>query len=198
MSALYAVIGVLSALVARQRTGQGTYLDVAMSDGVTAALTGFIGLMGDEQVAPPQAEPAYDIFTCADGTALTLSIAHEDSYWQRLCDELGLAEHRNLTRPERVARRNELHGQIAAKIAAEPRSHWASRLEAADQMWGPATRLEDLPNDPQVIARGLLERLARADGQEQWVVRQPVKFSAWANSPLTPAPQLDEHRDEGF
>ena len=197
-SALYTVIGVLSALLARHRTGQGTYVDIAMSDSVTAAMTAFLGLMGDNEIAPPQAEPAYDLFICADGTAITLSIAHEDSYWQRLCDDLGLAEHRNLSRPERVARRNELHHEIATIIAAEPRSHWASLLEASDQMWGPANRLEDLPNDPQVVARGLLERLARADGQEQWVVRQPVKFSAWANSSLTRAPGLDEHHDEGF
>ena len=197
-SALYAVIGVLSALVARQRTGQGTYIDIAMSDSVTAAMTAFIGLMGDKEIAPPQAEPAYDLFTCADGTAITLSIAHEDGYWQKLCDDLGLPEHRDLSRPERVARRDARHQEIAIKIAAEPRSHWASLLEASDQMWGPANRLGDLPSDPQIAARELLARLTRADGQEQWVVRQPVKFSAWAYSPLTRAPGLDEHHDEGF
>ena len=43
-----------------------------------------------------------------------------------------------------------------------------------------------------------MQRLRRADGHEQWVVRQPVKFSAFDNAPLTRAPTLGEHPDASF
>ena len=98
-SGLFAVIGVLSALQARQRTGRGSYIDIAMSDSVTAMLAPLVGMVGQGGEPPPQAEPAYDIFACADGRWITLSIAHEDAYWARLCADLDLADLSAMKRP---------------------------------------------------------------------------------------------------
>ena len=194
-SGLYATIGILAALRGRKLTGRGTHIDIAMSDSVTALLTAFIGMEGDEAGdPPPQAEPAFDIFTCRDGAPITLSIAHEDAYWDRLCAELGLADLVGMKRPDRVARREELRARIAAVIATRSRAEWEPVMEATGQMWGPVNRLSDLPQDPHVASRELLERITRADGVEQWVVRQPLRFSAWGDAPLRRAPALDEHR----
>lgn len=193
-SGLYATIGILAALRGREQSGRGTHVDIAMSDSVTALLTAFIGMEGEGGDPPPQAEPAYDIFTCRDGAPITLSIAHEDAYWDRLCADLGLADLAGMKRPDRVARREELRARIAAVLATRSRAEWEPVMEAAGQMWGPINRLADLPDDPQVAARGLLKRITRADGAEQWIMRQPVRFSAWGDAPLRRAPTLDEHR----
>ncbi|MEO1226157.1 MAG: CaiB/BaiF CoA-transferase family protein [Pseudomonadota bacterium] len=198
MSALYAAIGVLTALQGRERTGKGTYLDVSMSDTVTAAFTAFAAMAGQDGPAPPQAEPAYDMFECADATWLTLSIAHEDAYWARLCGTLGLEDVADLKRPERVARRAEFKARIADVIKTKPRDHWAEVLDASDQMWGPVNALGDLATDPHILARGLMQRLMRADGAEQWIVRQPIRFSAYDNAPLSRAPGVGEHADATF
>jgi len=198
-SALYATIGILAALRGREQSGEGTYLDVAMSDTVVAAQTPFVALAQDpDPPAPPQAEPAFSMFECADGTWLTLSIAHEDSYWARLMHSLGHPEHASLRRPARTARYAELHGIIATAIRRRPRAEWAAIFDESDQMWGPANLLKDVPQDPHVVARGLLKRLTRADGTEQWVGVQPIKFSAYENRPLTRAPRLGEHQDAKF
>ena len=193
-SGLYATIGILAALRGRKLTGRGTHIDIAMSDSVTALLTAFIGMEGEAGDPPPQAEPAFDIFTCRDGAPITLSIAHEDAYWDRLCADLGLADLVGMKRPDRVARREELRARIAAVIATRSRAEWEPVMEATGQMWGPVNRLSDLPQDPHVASRELLERITRADGVEQWVVRQPLRFSAWGDAPLRRAPALDEHR----
>lgn len=196
---LYAVIGILAALRARDRSGRGTHVDISMSDTVISLLTAFIGAQGpDAGEPPPQAEPAYDIFPCLCGGTITLSIAHEDRYWDRLCADLDLAALAGMKRGERVARREELRQRIAAVIAGRTRAEWEPVMERAGQMWGPVNRLSDLPQDPHVKTRGLLQRIVRADAGEQWVVRQPVRFSAWDNAPLSRAPMLDEHRGEGF
>lgn len=197
-AALYATIGVLSALLARRETGEGTHIDIAMSDCVTALLTAFVGMIGQPADPPPQAEPGYDLFTCADGRVLTLSIAHEDAYWDRLCADLDLPYLAGLARAERVARRDEIKALIGAVIARRSLADWEAVLEASGQMWGPVNRLEDVPGDAHVMARGLVERMTRADGASQWVVRQPVRFSAYSNAPLSPAPVLGAHQDQGF
>lgn len=191
---LYAVIGILTALRARERTGTGTHIDIALSDSVTALLTAFIGMEGQGGDPPPQAEPAYDIFRCRDGHSITLSIAHEDAWWDRLCADLGLTDLAGMPRPERVARRTELRDRIAAVIAGRTRADWEAVFVASGQMWGPVNRLADLPDDPHVAARGLMQRITRADGAGQWVVRQPLKFSAYGNAPLRRAPEVDEDR----
>ncbi|MCB1387612.1 MAG: CoA transferase [Rhodobacteraceae bacterium] len=195
---LYATIGILAALRARDATGRGTHVDIAMSDTVTALQTAFVGMLGQAGDPPPQAEPAYDIFTCADGRPMTLSIAHEDAYWDRLCADLGLDDLIGTKRPARVGQREALKSRIATVIATRPLSEWALVMERGGQMWGPANRLSELADDPHVTARGLLGRVTRTDGVTQWVVRQPVRFSGWGDAPLTRAPALGEHRDAGF
>jgi crotonobetainyl-CoA:carnitine CoA-transferase CaiB-like acyl-CoA transferase len=65
-------------------------------------------------------------------------------------------------------------------------------------MWGPVNRLEDVPGDPHVMARGLVERMTRADGGAQWIVRQPLRFSRYVNADLRPAPGLGAHQGQGF
>lgn len=197
-SGLFAVIGILSALQARERTGHGSYVDVAMSDSVTALLTPFVGMVGQDDDPPPQAEPAYDIFACADGSYITLSIAHEDAYWDRLCVDLDLADLAGMKRSARVAERAELRDRIAAAIATRTRAEWEPIMEAAGQMWGPVNRLADLPHDPHLQVRGILQELTRADGCKQWAVRQPIRFSEYGNAPLMRAPKLDEHRGARF
>lgn len=197
-SGLFAVIGILAALRARDATGRGTFVDISMSDSVTALLAAAIGMEGQAGDPPPQAEPAYDLFRCADGALITLSIAHENAYWDRLCADLGLTDLVGLPRPARVAQRAALQGRIAAVIATRSRAEWQPVMEEAGQMWGPVNRLADLPDDPHIRARGLLAPLTRADGGTQWVVRQPVQFSAYDNAALTRAPTLDEHRGARF
>ena len=196
--ALYAVIGVLAALNARHATGHGTHIDIAMSDAVMSLQTPYIGGDRSDLAAAPQADPGCALYETADGRWLTTSIAHEDDYWDRLCRDTGVAEGIGLKRPERVARRAELMALIAAKIRAQPFVWWEERFEAAGQMWAPALTRESFAEDPHVQARGLFEEVTRQDGIRQSVLRQPIKFSAYDNVPVAPAPGLGQHDGEGF
>jgi crotonobetainyl-CoA:carnitine CoA-transferase CaiB-like acyl-CoA transferase len=198
MSALYCAIGILSALVARDRTGQGTYIDIAMSDAVLALQTSLIAADEAEDAALPQRDPGYDLFETSDGKWLTTSIAHEDAYWDQLCRDIDLPEGIGLKRPERVARRKELVGKIAKQIQQKPLTHWENLFEASGQMWGPALKRYELADDPQFQARNLFAEHMRENGARQLVLRQPIKFSAYENTALRSAPKVGEHQGEGF
>ncbi|MEP5168495.1 MAG: CaiB/BaiF CoA-transferase family protein [Shimia thalassica] len=198
VSGLYAVIGILGALTARDRTGKGTYVDVAMSDAVLSLQTPFIAADRENDDPPPQADPGYEMYQTSDGRWLTTSIAHENAYWDQLCRDVGLEEGVGLLRDERVARRAELVAKIGARILAKPYSHWEAVFDASGQMWGPALTREDLPNDPQLKSRGNFAEVTRKDGETQIVLRQPIKFSAFENVPVRRAPSVGEHQGEGF
>ena len=198
VSALYATIGILSALTARDRTGKGTYVDVAMSDAVLSLQTPFIAAGSDTESPPPQADPGYAMYETADGRWLTTSVAHEDAYWDQLCHDVGLETGVGLTRGERVERRDELVAEIGALIIAKPFAHWKKVFETSAQMWGPALSREELEANPQFRARGLFEDVTRADGETHSVLRQPIKFSAYDNVPVRRAPKVGENQNEGF
>jgi crotonobetainyl-CoA:carnitine CoA-transferase CaiB-like acyl-CoA transferase len=191
-SAMFATIGILAALEGRHRTGKGTYIDVAMADCVAALMAAPIvmALNGGASLEGPAAEPAYDVFCCSDGRWMTLSIAHEDDFWQRLTDALDLPEHKSLRRYERTARRQEIKAVIASRIATKSYGDWEPIMVAYDQMFGPAYDRADVINDPHLQARGVFETLMRADRSEQIVVRQPLKFTGFTNAQLTPSPAV--------
>ncbi len=196
-SAMFAALGALAALLERERSGRGQYVDVSMTDGLVSWMSVLLGpVMNSEPVADIAAEPAYGSFRCADGTLLTLSIAHEDAFWRSLCELLDMPDAAALRRPERVAAADALRARIAHAIAREPRSAWAHRLDAAGVPWGPVNDLHEVAADAHFRARGLFRTARAADGRERVVVAQPLKFSASAPAPITGVPALGEANTE--
>jgi crotonobetainyl-CoA:carnitine CoA-transferase CaiB-like acyl-CoA transferase len=199
-SALFATIGVLAALEARHHSGKGCYIDVAMSDTVTSFMTAQLGmaLNGGEKLPGPSAEPGYDLFRTSDGKGITISVAHEDDYWLRLCMAVGLPEFAKLPRRDRVGRRDEINGAIREAVAKQPFEHWDRVFTASDQMFGPAHDRADVASDPHAIARKLIETFVHPDGRKQIVLRQPLKFHGYENAAITPSPKVGEHNDALF
>ncbi|MEL6283785.1 MAG: CoA transferase, partial [Pseudomonadota bacterium] len=170
-SAMFATVGVLAALEARRRTGRGSYIDVSMADSVASMMTAAIALAanGGANLPGPGAEPAYDLFQTSDQKWLTLSIAHEDNYWSRLCATLGLDDFKDLDRGKRIAIRSQLKSAISDVIRRQTFDEWDRTFTENDQMFGPAYDRADVLTDPQLMARGLFETLVRKDGGEQVV-----------------------------
>jgi crotonobetainyl-CoA:carnitine CoA-transferase CaiB-like acyl-CoA transferase len=196
-SGLFAALGIVTALFARTRTGEGTYLDVSMTDGLVSLMSVFLGgaLNGSEN-ADIGAEPAYALFTCGDGKRLSLSIAHEDWFWRPLCDLLELPQHRDLVRAQRVERVTELRHEIAAALAKQPRSHWAEVLEKAGIPWGPVNSLAEVVAEPQFAARGLFVTAAADATPGARYVRQPLLFDGVAFPLRRGVPELGEANAE--
>ena len=196
-SGMFAALGTLAALFERGRTGKGKHVDVSMTDGLVSWMSVMLGpVMNGGAIADIGAEPAYGVFKCADGKLLTLSIAHEDWFWQPLCRLLDLADAAPLTRPERVARGDELRSRIAVAIAMRERDVWSVDLDAAGIPWGPVNALDEVAADPHFRARGLFRQVGDGDGTMRKHVAQPLVFSGDHPGPRSGVPRLGEHTAE--
>ncbi|WPY94111.1 CaiB/BaiF CoA-transferase family protein [Limimaricola variabilis] len=193
---LYSVIAIQAALAAREKTGQGQHIDMALMDCATGVLANqamnFLAT-GDAPRRLGNAHPniaPYQVFSASDGD-LILAVGN-DGQFRRACKVLGLDaladDPRFVTNGARVANRAALTDAMATAFAAWNRDAVLAALEAATVPAGPINRVDQVFADPQVIARGL-----RIDPDGVPGLRSPIRFS---HSPLKldrRAPVLGEH-----
>ncbi|EYD72615.1 CaiB/BaiF CoA transferase family protein [Limimaricola hongkongensis] len=193
---LYSVIAIQAALAAREKTGRGQHIDMALMDCATGVLANQAMNFFATGIAPrrlgnahPNIAP-YQVFSAADGD-LILAVGN-DGQFARACGVLGLdglaGDARFATNGARVANRAALSDAMATAFAGWRRDAVLAALEAATVPAGPINRVDQVFDDPQVVARGL--RIA-PDGVPG--LRSPMRFS---DSPLVlgrRAPKLGEH-----
>jgi alpha-methylacyl-CoA racemase len=170
-----AVINILLALLQRQRTGHGTYLDISMADNLF--LLAYWGLANGFTTGEwPKAaaalttggSPRYRIYRTADNGYLSAAPI-EQRFWEPFCRLIELDEPlRDDSRDPDATRRG-----VAARIAAQPAAHWLQVFDGADVCCAVVKSLEQAVQDPQVIARNLFARRAGSD-EEHAIPALPV------------------------
>jgi len=199
-TALFGVIGVLSALRQRDRTGRGSHVDVAMLDSMVAMtdiVTSFWSMgLRDGDLGPLIMHG----FRAGDGWFI-VQVGREHQF-ARLAEVVGHPEwvddERFATRQGWIDHLDVLRDGIET-WAADRTSLEASReLGAAGVAAGPCLRDEQVVADPHVASRHMLVEVPRTDGVEQPVLvpGNPVKISGVAEGPETRVPWLGEHTDE--
>jgi crotonobetainyl-CoA:carnitine CoA-transferase CaiB-like acyl-CoA transferase/aminoglycoside phosphotransferase (APT) family kinase protein len=188
------------ALFARERTGEGQYVDVSMFDGLvswmTTALVPVINGTGGPGLT---FEAGYGVYRCGDGRWLSLSVAHEDHFWRRLCGVLDLpAAVAALDAAERRNRVGELRALLAERLGRRGRDAWVAALDAADVPCAPVAGLDEVADDAHVAARGLLVESPAGDGRPaRRHVLQPLAVNHRPGpAQVRPAPALGEHSAE--
>jgi crotonobetainyl-CoA:carnitine CoA-transferase CaiB-like acyl-CoA transferase len=195
--AMFTAFAIATALFGRERTGKGTYIDVSMTDCLVSWMNVYIDpKMNCGAPITAHAEPGYGAFRCADGSTLTLSIAHEDHFWRLLCVALALPELQALHHQERVGRSNELRHLLQSRLSKQPLEHWARILDEKGIPWSPLNDLGKVIEDPHFRERGLFASVRRGDGTMERHVRQPLQFSAYGTAIKRPVPRLGEHTGE--
>ena len=196
-SAMFAALGIVTALLARTRTGVGAQIDVSMLDSLIAWMTPFLvpPMNGLPTRALPPEDPGYGVFATAEGRQITLSIAGEDRMWTALCAMLGLDRYAGLHEQERSERAAEIVPHLRAAIGRQPHDALCQRLEAERIAFGPVLRLAEVLQDPQVRSRGMAVKVSGPKG-EQIFVRQPLIFDGAAGTIALPTPALGQHNAE--
>ncbi|KPF66945.1 carnitine dehydratase [alpha proteobacterium AAP81b] len=200
---LFTVIGILSALHDRARTGEGQFVDVAMLDGQIAILENAVARYAVTGVAPgplgarhPSITP-FAAYRCADGHIVIA--AGNDALWAALLDALDLGALKANPRFASNALRSEAAETVTtvleATLMTAPAAHWLPRLEAAGVPCGPLQDVAQALAHPQVRARNMVITTAFPDGTPLLAAGNPVKLSAHAD-PATraAAPALDGDR----
>jgi crotonobetainyl-CoA:carnitine CoA-transferase CaiB-like acyl-CoA transferase len=200
-SAVMGVIGVLTALRHRDRTGEGQRVDISMFDAMVA-FTDIVTnawSMGQRQTGPGAL--IIDGFQAKDGWFI-MQVGREHQF-QRLCQLIGTEEW--LTDP-RFATRQGWRDHLADVIrpAVEAWASTRTKVEACDDLAnagiaaGPCFNPEEVIHDPHVAARNMLVELPRTDGVEDPVLipGNPVKLSKVAEGPEVRPPWIGEHTED--
>ena len=198
VSGMFAAQGITAALFARERTGRGQAVDIAMLDSVAALLTYQAGIYFATGTAPgrlgnrhPTIVP-YETFSASDGE-FVLAVGNDDQ-WRRFCGVAGLAEEeRFATNRQRVLAYDDLRRFVAARLAAETRAYWIERLTAAGVPCGSVRNLHELFADPQIAARAMVADLEHPAVGAMRVLGTPLKLSETAAAIRTPPPTLGQH-----
>jgi crotonobetainyl-CoA:carnitine CoA-transferase CaiB-like acyl-CoA transferase len=201
VSGMFAAQGVTAALFARERTGRGQAVDIAMLDSVAALLTYQAGIYFATGTAPgrlgnrhPTIVP-YETFSASDGE-FVLAVGNDDQ-WRRFCGVAGLAEEeRFATNRQRVLAYDDLRRLVAPRLSAETRAYWIERLTAAGVPCGSVRNLEELFADPQIAARAMVAQLQHPAVGAMRVLGTPLKLSETAAEIRTAPPTLGQHTAE--
>lgn len=197
--------GIVNALLWRERTGLGQRVDGSLLETAVALLSyhaeGYL-LTGVVPRALGSSHPSlcpYRNFRCRDGQWVFIAGAN-DRFWQRLAAALGLAElatdPRFATNVERVRHRRELEAVLEAAIARHDREPLLKLLEEAGVPATPVNRVDQVLEDPQVAARGLIARVRHPRLGEIPVLGTPLTFSRLTPGVRQAAPLWGEHTDE--
>lgn len=190
--AMQSVTAILGALVGRGRTGQGAYLDVAMTDSVLAwqsqALTALArgDAPGRDASLLTGGAAFYGVYETSEGQFVSLG-AIETVFWENFCNAVG--------RPELVARQNEplpqsdLIAEVAAIFKTRTRADWDAHLADVDCCYHPVLDINEVADHAQNTARGLVQPQAGLEDENGISVLLPF----WVNeTPPTKRPAVRE------
>ena len=187
VAGVFAALGAVSALSARDNRGDGAHVDVSMLDCLLAwqAVRMAEPLTGDTTTGYPPREPAYGVFRCADGRDIVLAIAGEDDQWKALCDVLGFTGEREYGVAEREERSDELRTLLARVLACHRSDQIVTSLDAAQVSCGVVQTPAEAVDDGQVEARKMVVETVPS---RRRVVRQPLLFDGEIPTTYTDAP----------
>jgi len=198
---MFAAQGIALALLVRERTGKGQFVDIGMLDSVASLLTYQAGIYfttGRTPVRMGNRHPSiapYDTVPAEDGT-LVLAIGN-DGQWRTFCRATGLTsladDARFATNAARVEHYDELRPILARALRARSRQEWIDRLVPAGVPCAAVRGLDEVLTDPQLAAREMIQALPHPAAGPIKVLGTPVKLSRTPGSVNTPPPRLGEH-----
>ena len=157
--AMYATIGILLALAAREKTGSGQFVDIAMMDGtISWFMPPLIRYFEDSQIQPDKSEiflggkrPAYNIYRAKDGKYFCIAI-REPWFWEKLCQKLGREDLIPYQNPDN-AKLNEIISEFSNIFITKNRDEWLEELK--DIGVNKVSQFDDLVSDPQALHRNM-------------------------------------------
>jgi formyl-CoA transferase len=209
--ALFAVTGILAALIHRNRTGQGQYVDTSLVEaGVALSVWEAAEYFSGAGVPAPLGSAhrmvaPYQAIECADGY-VTIG-ASNNRLFERLCDALDHPEWAALSEfadnPSRVRNRAALADRIESVTRQRPKRHWLEVFQARDIPCGPINSYAEVFSDPQIVAREMVVDVEHPTLGTLRALGSPIKLSATPTLARRRAPRLGEHtidvlREAGF
>jgi len=197
---MMALIGILLALQARNRTGRGQYIDMSMLDGLIAWLYHIAGDCFTAETCPTRGDSnvtgnyaCYTVYPTKDGKYVTVG-ALEEKFWQTLCQSLGVED----IIPDQFVpeKQDELKEIFTDIFLTKTRDEWVEELSKKDICFGPVQDLSEAFSDPQVTHRRMIQEIEIPEIGKVKQLGIPIKLSDTPGKIKKPAPKLGENTEE--
>ncbi|PIX24431.1 MAG: formyl-CoA transferase [Deltaproteobacteria bacterium CG_4_8_14_3_um_filter_45_9] len=198
---MMAAIAILAAIVHREKTGEGQYLDVAMHDGVISWLSIHAGRYFMDKELPKRGEmhlsgryACYQVYPTKDGRHMSLG-ALEPKFWTNFCEAVGrrdLIYKQFIEGEERLRVIEEVQNLFKTKTQEE----WIDSFKNVDACCEPILTLEEVFQHPQVLHRKMVMEYEHPVEGKIRQVGNPIKSSRFPFEIRTPAPAWGEHTME--
>ncbi|HEY3183977.1 MAG TPA: CoA transferase [Gaiellaceae bacterium] len=207
LGAIGLLVAILSALVARERTGVAQHVDTSLLGWTVNLQASAISCAANtgQPVRPlprrEQDDPNYNIYQLGDGTWTALGMTlHPHKYWPALCNALGRPELIDDPRFVDVEKRRENFRELIdiydAAFAELTWEQWDEKIHEHELIACRVNSLTDLASDEQILVNGYMRKLPHPDLGEWWYVPTPVQYEKTPISIRSAAPVLGEHTDE--
>jgi crotonobetainyl-CoA:carnitine CoA-transferase CaiB-like acyl-CoA transferase len=200
---LHAVIGIQAALLHRATTGVGQHIDISLLDSqvvilANQALNYLVGGKVPQRLgnAHPNIVP-YETFKTADGHII-MAVGTDRQYAEfcRIIGAPGLLSSPYETNRGRVEHRTTLIPLLQPYLLKRTTDAWVAAFEAAAVPCGPINTIDQMFDNPQVKARGMVQHLLRQDGVSVPTVKNPIVFSETPTETKPPSPLLGQHTEQ--
>jgi len=202
---LYAALGIVTALLARERTGRGQFIDTALLDSQVAWLSVMAAnyfATGQRPARPGNRHPnivPYQPFHAAD-KYLIVAVGSE-RLWASFCRALGIeatigADPRFGTNRDRLAHREELVPMLERILEQQPAEHWLQALQAAGIPCAPINEVDEILEADYIQARGMIVELEHPLAGPVRSLGNPVALAGTPPSYRMPPPTLGQHTAE--
>jgi len=178
---LNAVVGILLALLSREKSGRGQYIDISMTDGAASLLSlqlhfkqtgGRSPRRGDSRLSHRYA--CYNTYETRDGRYIAIG-AVENRFWKKLCDHLGVPAYAAFQYDDR--RREEILDFMRGTFRQKTLAQWEADLADIDACWAPVRTMDDVLAAPLFRERDMLAEVESEAGGTTTLLGLPVKLS---------------------
>ena len=202
---IYSALAILAALLARERSGEGQFIDSTLLESQVAWLTNVGGSYFATDQRPPRlgnAHPSivpYQPFKARD-KYIIVGVGTE-RLWERFCRALNIQDTimndpRFATNEHRLRHRDELISLLEEIIEAQSAAHWLELFREAGIPCGPINFVDETLADPHLRARGIIVELEHPAAGLVRSIANPVRLSQTPVSYRLPPPMLGQHNTE--
>lgn len=201
-ASIQAVVGILAAVIAREKTGRGQFIDFSLTDGVLSVLAHMLSWSYATKQVPAQGEhvttgsrPYYNVYETKDGKYISIGCM-EPWLYGNLCRFLGredLIPHQftnDQTKQEEITR------TFQEAFLTKTRDEWFDSVSKTEIPLAKVLRFDELADDPQVQARQMIVDLPHPAAGSVKQVGISIKLSDTPGDVAGVGPQLGEHSEE--
>lgn len=199
--------GILAALLERERSGQGQLVETSLLRAGIYCLGWDVGLQlrfGKAAPTSPRTQninPMVNCYQAGDGRWFWLLGVESQRHFPNLCRAIErdewITDERFASARDRRHHAAELIVALDERFATRTRDEWTAAFDRHEVWWAPVNTLDDVVEDPQVLAAGgIVDVPGGAGADAHRAVATPVSFSRTPAGPRGPVPGLGEHTDE--